>query len=100
MSIFYRVLFLSILFGLTGFSWPFSWFFSPSNPEQFGSNAWIDKQIGIIKSQAGNIEHNVLRLSLVAYTNARRKGLDTKQLLTVIDYSKPSSEKRLWVFYL
>jgi hypothetical protein len=86
------------MLGLCGFSNPFAWLFTRSNPEQFGTSTWIERQFQIIKAQAGNIDSRVLRLSLVAYVNARKKGLDTKQLLTVIDYSKPSTEKRLWVF--
>jgi len=74
--------------------------FTPANNEALGSNAWIEKQLSILMSQAGDIKQNVLRLSLVAYANARKQGLDNKQLLTVIDYSKPSTEKRLWVFDL
>jgi hypothetical protein len=42
-------------------------------------------------------ETKVLKLSLQAYTKARQKGLDNKQMLTIIDYSKPSTERRLWV---
>jgi len=95
----YTLLLIPILATL-GFSWPFSWLFSHSNPEKFGTNVWIQKQMQIIESSA-NIDPKVLRLSLVAYVNARKHGVeDRKQLLTVIDYSKPSSEKRLWVFDL
>src|SRR3990167_1196726 len=94
-----RLIFLS--FGvvyLCGFSWPFSALFHRSNNEQFGSGAWIAKQTQLIHLQARDIDSHVLRLSLQAYINARKQGLDNKQLLTVIDYSKPSTEKRLWVF--
>ena len=96
-----RVIFLLGLFGLLGFSWPFSWLFSRYNSEQFGTSAWIQKQINILQEGEGGaekIDSNVLRLSLIAYVNAQKKGLADKQLLTVIDYSKPSTEKRLWVF--
>jgi hypothetical protein len=65
-----------------------------------GSHAWIQRETQILKSQASNINTNVLHLSLVAYLNARKRGFDSKGLLTVIDYSKPSNEKRLWVFNL
>lgn len=58
---------------------------------------WVEQEIHIIKAQAGNINDDVLRLSLTAYLHAREKGLDNKQLLTIIDYSKPSTERRLWV---
>jgi hypothetical protein len=39
-------------------------------------------------------------MSLVAYLNARHKGLPVKHLVTIIDYSKASSERRLWVIDL
>ncbi len=81
-----------------GFSFPFSWIFTPNNPETFGSVQWIQKETAILKSQANNISNHVLYLSLRAYVNARKHGYDNKQLLTVIDYSKPSNKRRLWVF--
>jgi hypothetical protein len=96
----FRTLFLFSLIGLLGLAWPFSWLFTPANNEAFGSQAWVEKQLNILTTQAGDIKQNVLRLSLVAYAHARKQGLDSKQLLTVIDYSKPSTEKRLWVFDL
>lgn len=95
---FKKILFTISLFALFGFAWPFSWLFSHPNPESVGTSAWLDKQTKIIQSQTDNIDSKVLRLSLQAYVKARQKGLDSKQLLTVIDYSKPSSERRLWVF--
>jgi len=95
-----RTLFMLALFGLFGFSWPFSWLFSSPNTAPFGTTTWVQKEIPLLKSQAANIDDNVLRLALVAYANARKHGYVGKQLLTVIDYSKPSTEKRLWVFDL
>lgn len=94
------ILFFFALLGALGVEWPFPWLFSNPNPEILGTSKWIEKEMQIIRSQAGNINATVLRLSLNAYIKARKKGMDEKQLLTVIDYSKPSSEKRLWVFDL
>jgi|SRR5579885_112992 hypothetical protein len=95
-----NILFSFALFGLFGFSWPFSWLFSSPNNEPFGTSNWIQKEIHLLKSQAGNIDDNVLRLGLKAYLKARQKGYSGKEVLTVIDYSKPSTERRLWVFDL
>jgi hypothetical protein len=95
-----RLLFVFLLTGLLGFSWPLPWLFSNPNNAPFGTNAWIQKEIMLLKSQAGNIDDKVLRLALTAYLNARKHGFAGKQMLTVIDYSKPSSEKRFWVFDL
>lgn len=80
---------LSVLLFLSIVGWgPFS-----STP----SNSWIDDETRLIEAHANNLDSNVLKLSLKAYLKAEQKGLDRKELLTVIDYSKPSSEKRLWV---
>lgn len=90
--------FLFILLGIVGWG-PFS-FFLPSNNEPPGSAEWIEKEIKVINNQANNIDPEVLRLSLIAYVKARDRGLDNKQILTIIDYRKPSSDKRLWVIDL
>jgi hypothetical protein len=62
-----------------------------------GTENWIDNQFNIINAQADNIDPLVLKMSLTAYIRARQHGLDHKQLLTIIDYSRPSTERRLWV---
>lgn len=62
-----------------------------------GSSSWIEQETRSITAQANNINPDVLKLSLNAYSKARQKNLDTKGLLTIVDYSKPSSERRLWV---
>ncbi len=49
---------------------------------------------------AKNINPKVLELAINAYYNARKKGLDTKGILTIVDYSLPSSKKRMWVLNL
>lgn len=64
------------------------------------SSSWLQKKIQLFKLQATNINPTVLRLSLEAYQRARKMGLDKKEMLTVIDYSKPSTKRRLWVFDL
>jgi len=44
---------------------------------------------------------NVLKLAITAYNNALKKGLDVnKKVVTVIDFTRPSNEKRLWVLDL
>jgi hypothetical protein len=49
----------------------------------------------------GSLEHSVFDMALGAATCAIKTGkVANPQTLTVIDYSKPSSQKRLWVFDL
>ena len=49
----------------------------------------------------GSIENNVLDLALNAASCAVRSGkVNNPRTLTVIDYSRPSSEKRMWVYDL
>lgn len=94
MKIYRCVLFFLACLSIAGWG-PFSFFSSIQEP--VGTQAWVDKETHEINSQADNLDSDVLKLSLNAYVNARRRGLDNKQLLTIIDYSKPSTERRLWV---
>jgi hypothetical protein len=49
----------------------------------------------------GNIEMDVFEMALGAASCAVKSGaVDAPKTLTVIDYSKPSSEPRMWVFDL
>jgi hypothetical protein len=41
-----------------------------------------------------------LQLGLEAYAKARAEGLDKQQILTIVDYTKPSTARRLWVLDL
>ena len=50
--------------------------------------------------QHSDISPKVLRLAFDAYRHAEAKGIDPKGILTIIDYSRPSSDKRLWVLDL
>lgn len=95
-----QLLFLFALLGLFGFSWPASWLFPITNSAPFGTHVWLEKEIQILKPQTDNISSTVLRLSLTAYLKARRQGIVDHPFLTVIDYSLPATQKRLWVFDL
>jgi hypothetical protein len=59
----------------------------------------LDATVERLASSAPEIQRDVLRLALTAREAATKDGLARKaDLLTVIDYSLPSTAKRLWVF--
>ncbi len=98
MNIIQRILFIILSVTAFGFSWPLS--ATSPNLMTNSERTWVQTQMQILQPRADDLSSDVLRLSLVAYLKAREKGMDAKQILTVIDYSKPSYEKRLWVFDL
>ncbi|MCK4870713.1 MAG: murein L,D-transpeptidase catalytic domain family protein [Gammaproteobacteria bacterium] len=64
-------------------------------------NSKIFSEIPRLVKQTTGLRPEVLRLAFTAYKNAYRKGIAVKRpILTVIDYSIPASEKRLWVLSL
>lgn len=72
-----------------------------SNNSSNASDAeWINKEMNAIESQAADMNKDALHTSLVAYQHAEKQGVTDSPLLTIVDYSKPSSEKRLWVVNL
>jgi len=64
------------------------------NPVQAAS---LKKEISAITEQTVNLDSQVLELALKAYHKAHADGLDEQSILTIIDFSKPSTEPRLWV---
>ena len=59
----------------------------------------LDDTLERLAAKAPDLRRDVLRLALSARDAAAQKGLARKtELLTVIDYSLPSTAKRLWVF--
>ncbi len=53
-----------------------------------------------ILSEAQGLNPHVLGLALQAYKKLRQQGYDHQQVLTIVDYSKPSTEPRMWVIDL
>jgi hypothetical protein len=66
-----------------------------------GKAAKADLSAAFADADIGTLDRDVLSLALGAATCAVRAGdVKAPNTLTVIDYSKPSSEQRLWVFDL
>lgn len=85
-----------VLLGIVGWG-PFSFFGYEEVP---GAEKWINKEIQTLGAQAQNLNPKILKLSLKAYQKARKEGVAQKDVLTIIDYSMPSSQSRLWVIDL
>lgn len=62
------------------------------------SNYDINTKVQYLSQKAPRLDKKVLKYALIAYHKAKLSGVLRKPILTVIDYSKPSSEQRLWVF--
>lgn len=61
----------------------------------------IDSAAKAFAKKADNLNSGVVKLAIQAYFNAQKKGVNVaKPILTVVDYSLPSSTKRLWVLDL
>lgn len=70
-----------------------------SSPVSF-AQCYDDTLYKLVLPIATNINPKVLELAINAYYNARKKGLDNKEILTIVDYSLPSTTKRMWVLNL
>jgi len=51
-----------------------------------------------MQASASNLSSDAIKLGIKAYEHAQAAGMDKQKVLTIIDYSKPSSTERLWVF--
>ncbi len=58
----------------------------------------INTEVSHLSQKAPALNKKVLKLALTAYQKATKKGAVKKPVLTVIDYSLPSSKQRMWVF--
>ncbi len=71
-----------------------------TNTDTNTNSQWINDEINAIEPQAANLNKEVLKVGLIAYQHAQQKGITSNPYLTLVDYSKPSSERRLWVIDL
>lgn len=60
----------------------------------------VDLTVSAITSQAPALNPKVLKLALEAYNCAQASGYSKQKTLTVIDYSMPSTQKRMWIIDL
>lgn len=61
----------------------------------------IDSQAKKIAAKGTNLKASVVKLAIHAYHKAKKLGVATKKpIITVIDYSLPSTHKRMWVLDL
>lgn len=60
----------------------------------------INRELQLLSEIAPNLKKTVLKTALTAYKHATDKDNVKKHILTVIDYSLPSSKKRMWIFDL
>lgn len=51
-----------------------------------------------LMAQAKDLDPKILDLALKAYQCASKRGYAKRPVLTIVDYSKPSTEKRMWIF--
>jgi hypothetical protein len=79
-------------------------FFSTGTPAYVSTHSNpvnnVNVQLQHLSQKAPQLNKNVLKLALVAYNKASAKGTVKKPVLTVIDYSLPSSKQRMWIFDL
>lgn len=77
--------------------------FSPhavDTPSSISAISNVNTQLSHLSAKAPKLNKNVLKLALTAYQKAFSQGEVKKPILTVIDYSLPSSKERMWVFDL
>lgn len=86
---FFSVVLASLVFCASAQAFGLFSFFSHSSPDA-----------EVILSAAPGLKPEVLSMALKAYNKLRQQGYDQQQVLTIVDYSRPSNQARLWVIDL
>jgi hypothetical protein len=60
----------------------------------------LNAETRLLSQESPDVDPQALKLGLEAYDKARQQGLDPQQILTIVDYSRPSTEPRLVVYDL
>lgn len=70
-----------------------------SSSKSYATSAFdVNAEVQHLGRAAPKLNKRVLKLALSAYHKASRRGDVKKKVLTVIDYSLPSSKQRMWIF--
>jgi hypothetical protein len=89
---------IGLLFSVNSYAFFDSYYAgSPINFEPQAVNGITYSELSGSKS---DLDPNVFNLGLKAYSCAAKRGVGKKPVLTIIDYSKPSNEPRMWVIDL
>lgn len=94
-----RLFILFLMICISGWG-PFSFFFTRTITAPLGTQSWINEETKDIDQQVNDLNPDVLKIALIAYIHARTRGIAHTPIITIIDYSKPSSQRRLWVIDL
>lgn len=70
-----------------------------SSSTSFANSSYdVNSEVQYLGKKAPQLNKGVLKFALAAYHKAAIRGSVKKKVLTVIDYSLPSSKQRMWVF--
>lgn len=98
-SILYTILTIfSLTFASNSYAFWLTDMFSPM--PTFNQQSLNGLTFSQLSGNKSNLDPKVFNLGLTAYGCANKRGIEDKPILTIIDYSKPSSEPRMWVIDL
>ena len=60
----------------------------------------VQNEMNQFRNKTPGLNPKALQTSLEAYSKAEKEGLDHQHILTIVDFTKPSTARRLWVLDL